>query len=206
MDPWTYRALHPELSENFDRAMTDTARRITQSILSAFDFGRFATIADIGGGHGALLAAILAKHPDTQGILFDMPHVVAGADQLLQSSGVADRCRIVGGSFFEAVPEADACILKSVLHDWNDEQAITILRTCRQAMTPGGTLLVIENRLDPPNEGAAGQFSDLNMLVANGGEERTSEEFAILFDTAGFRLVDTFPAGEAMVIIEGAAI
>jgi hypothetical protein len=140
----------------------------------------------------------------TRSALFDQPHVVAGAEQVLGAFGVADRCQIVGGDFFQAVPDGgDAYILKFILHDWEDEQAAAILRTCRRAMTPRGTLLVIESEISPPNEGAGDKFLDLTMLVHTGGRERTREEWAALFAAAGFRLVGATPTEAQVSIIEG---
>ena len=204
MDVWEYRTQQPEESPIFDRAMTDSTRRINRAILDAYDFGRFATVADVGGGHGALLAALLAEHPRMRGILFDQPHVVAKAGGVL--SAVADRCDVVGGSFFEAIPQgADAYVLKSVIHDWEDDEAVAILRTCRRAFSPDGTLLVVEWEIGPPNDGHAAKFGDLNMLVAPGGRERTTDEYAALFASAGFRLVRVVPTNSGLGVIEGVA-
>jgi hypothetical protein len=204
VDVWDYRAEHPELSAAFDRAMTSNSRMRTQAILAAFDFGRFASVVDVGGGHGALLSAILLKHSSVRGVLFDQPHVVAGAEAELKTAGVADRCRIVGGSFFEAVPEGGgAYLLRDVLHDWEDDEATAILRSCRRAMTGDDTLLVIEREVLPPNSGVVGKFSDLNMLVSPGGQERTTAEFANLLTAAGFRLLGARPTASPWSIFEG---
>jgi hypothetical protein len=190
-DVWEYRAEHPEESAIFDRAMTTHVRRADDALIESFDFGRYATIVDVGGGQGALLAALLSRHEAAQGVLFDQPHVVAGAESLLREAGVADRCRIVSGSFFEAVPEGgDAYLLKSILHDWEDAETLAILNVCRGAMPAQGTLIVVERTLAGPNEGAETKFSDLNMLVSPGGRERTLEEFGALFEAAAFRLLD----------------
>jgi hypothetical protein len=168
-DPWTYRTHHPELSVGFDRAMTDLARQVGAAVLAVYDLGRFETVVDVGGGNGTLLAAILARYPAMRGILFDQPHVVAGAPPIL-AAGVADRCAVVGGSFYETVPTGgDAYVLKSILHDWDDADCVRILERCRRAMTDGVALLVIERALGLPNMHPDGKFSDLNMLVATGG-------------------------------------
>ena len=203
MGSWEYRAQHPELSAAFDRAMTTNTRRMTASLLAAYDFGQFGTIVDVAGGRGAFLAAILSKHPTVHGVLFDQPHVVAGAMPVLQTAGVADRCQVVGGDFFTEVPAAgDTYLLKVILHDWADDPAIAILRTCRQAIPPHGKLLVIERQAVPPNTDWDPKFVELLMLVGPGGRERTHEEYASLFTTAGFQLVDAIPAGE-MSVFEG---
>ncbi|MHB8377607.1 MAG: methyltransferase [Dehalococcoidia bacterium] len=204
-DPWTYRQQRPAESAVFDRAMTGLSRRVADAVIAAYDFGRFRRIVDVGGGQGALLAAVLAAHPSARGVLFDQPHVVSGATDVLRAAGVDGRCEAVGGSFFEAVPEGgDAYMLKSILHDWDDDAAAAILRTCRRAMAPGGTLIVIERVIAPPNEAAEAKLSDLNMLVMLGAQERTREEFALLFAAAGFRLADVTATRDVVSVIEGA--
>lgn len=204
-DPWTYRQQRPAESAVFDRAMTGLSRRAADAVIAAYDFGRFRRIVDVGGGQGALLAAVLAAHPSARGVLFDQPHVVSGATDVLRAAGVDGRCEAVGGSFFEAVPEGgDAYMLKSILHDWDDDAAAAILRTCRRAMAPGGALIVIERVIAPPNEAAEAKLSDLNMLVMLGAQERTREEFALLFAAAGFRLADVTATRDVVSVIEGA--
>ncbi|MEA2510961.1 MAG: hypothetical protein QOF01_4462 [Thermomicrobiales bacterium] len=205
-DPWTFRARDPGASARFDRAMTSLSRQVIAAVLDAYDFGRFAKIVDVAGGNGAFVAAILAKYPGVRGVLFDQPHVVAGAAPLLEGSGVADRCEVVGGSFFDAVPAGgNAYILKSILHDWEDESCVRILRICRQAMADGAALLVVERELGPPNENPGSKFSDLNMLAAPGGQERTPEEYAALFAAARFRFVGVTPSAGGTAVYEGAA-
>jgi hypothetical protein len=203
-DPWTFRAQHPELSAGFDRAMTSISRQLMASVLAAYDFGRFATLVDIGGGNGALLAAILARYPAMRGVLFDQPHVIAGAAPLLQQAGVADRCELVEGSFFEAVPSGgDAYILKSIIHDWDDERSVEILKVCRRAMTDGAALLLVERELGPANAQPDTKFSDLNMLAATGGRERSAEEYAALYAASGFRFVGVTPGDRGTSVFEG---
>ena len=173
---WEYRARHPDEGAIFDRAMTDLSRGASHRTLEAFDFGRFKTIVDVGGGRGAFLASLLARYPGVYGVLFDQPHVVQLAEPVLAEAGVADRCRIESGSFFESVPsDSDAYVLKSVLHDWPDAEATTILRACREHMPASGTLVVVERVLGPSNDDRDGSTSDLQMLVGNGGRERTLE-------------------------------
>jgi hypothetical protein len=207
VDVWQYRAAHPEAGAAFDRAMTTNSRTRAEEILEAYDFGRFVSVVDVGGGRGALLSAILAAHPRVGGVLFDQPHVVAGAEEALHAAGVDGRCRVVGGSFFETVPEGgDAYILRDVLHDWEDEEATTALRSCRRAIAADGTLLVIEREILPANEGLVAKFSDLNMLVSPGGQERTIAEYAALFGAAGFRLLDVHRTAGAWSIFEGVPV
>lgn len=195
-DPWTYRAQHPEESALFDGAMASNTRRADTALLEAYDFGRFGVIADIGGGNGAFLSALLSAYPQLEGVLFDQPHVVANAV-------VGERCRVVSGSFFESVPEgADAYTLKMIIHDWEDEPCIQILRNIRTAMPAHGAVLVIERELGPPNENPAAKFSDLNMFVAPEGRKRTTEEYAALFAAAGLRYVGATPTSIGWSVFE----
>ena len=188
-DVWSYRSARPEESAIFDRAMTSISSRANAALLAAYDFGRFRTIVDVGGGHGALLSAVLAAHPGMRGIVFDQPHVVCGASALLDRAGVADRCSTVGGSFFESVPHgADAYVLRAVIHDWDDDASISILSVVRHALAAGARVLIVERLIAPPNEGRDAKFADLNMLVGPSGRERTREEFAALLAAAGMRL------------------
>ncbi len=204
MSGWDYRERHPEEGAIFDRAMTGNSRVLAPAALNAYDFGRYETIVDVGGGQGAFLAAILAKHPAVHGILFDEQHVVAGAESVLQAAGVRDRCQIIAGDFFDSVPPGgDAYVLKVVIHDWEDAEAVAILRSCRQAIGEGGTLVVVERVVDRPNEDAPTKFADLNMLVGPGGQERTQEEFSALFAAGGFRLSRVIPTDSVLRVIEG---
>jgi hypothetical protein len=196
-DVWEYRAAHPEESAIFDGAMTAIMRRANAHVLEAFDFGRFATVVDVGGGRGAFLRAVLDANPATRGILLDQPHVIAGLDG-------GERCEVVAGSFFETVPAgADAYLLKTVLHDWEDDEALLILARCRAAIPDHGALLVVERDLGAPNEDADAKLSDLNMLVGPGGRERTRDEFAALFATGGFALVGATRTAIGLTVFEG---
>jgi len=200
-DVWTYRSIRPDESAVFDRAMTSLSRRSSAALLAAYDFGHFRTIIDVGGGNGGLLAAVLTAHPDIQGVLFDQPHVVAGAEPLLERAGVTNRCRTVGGNFFEAVPKgAEAYVLRAVIHDWDDEASIRILTVVKQALAENGRVLIVERVVAPANEGRDANFSDLNMLVGPGGRERTREEFAALLESSGLRLERVIDAGMFSVI------
>jgi O-methyltransferase/methyltransferase family protein len=203
---WEHRSRHPEEQAAFDRAMTALTGHVNRSLLDAYDFGRFGTVVDVGGSHGTLLAALLAEHPDMRGVLFDQPQVVAAAEDALRAAGVADRCDAVGGSFFDGVPtDGDAYVLKSILHDWEDDAAAAILRRCRAAMSDSAVVLVVERLLGPPNTSPGPKFSDLTMLVAPGGRERSEEEFAALFADAGLRLAAVVPTASDFNVIEAAA-
>lgn len=204
---WEYRSRNVEEGRIFDTAMAGLSRQVSKAIVEAYDFGIFGRVVDIGGGRGTILAAILAANPSLRGILFDQPHVVANAGPVLQAAGIADRCEITGGSFFEAVPEGgDAYLLKSILHDWNDAEAAQILRVCRAAIPAAGKLLLVEQVIAAPNEGLIGKMSDLNMLVTPNGRERTAEEFAELLTSAGLRLTSVIPTASAVSLIEAVPV
>jgi hypothetical protein len=187
MDVWEHRAAKPEEGAIFDLAMREGSTVLGEAISAAYDFGGVGRIVDIGGSDGALLACILKRHPQVCGTVFDLPHVVSRAAEVLGAAGVAHRCETAGGSFFDRAPGGgDVYLLKFIIHDWDDAQAASILRCCRNAMGSQAKLLVIERIIVPPNGGADGKFSDLNMLVNAGGRERTLREFETLFTAAGF--------------------
>ena len=196
MNVWEHRETHPEEGEIFDAAMTGLSAPVAEAVVQSYDFTGVGVLADVGGGEGGLLATILTANPTLRGVLFDLPHVVASAGSLLERAGVADRCEVVGGSFFETAPEgADAYLLKSIIHDWDDAAAIQILRTCRAVMANTGRLLVVEPVIQPGNEPDRAKFSDLNMLVMLGGRERTADDFERLYTEAGFRMTSIVPTG-----------
>jgi hypothetical protein len=187
---YEYRRAHPEEAAIFDAAMTTMSRRQNAAVLEAHDFGRYGVVVDVGGGHGALLAGILERHAGVRGVLFDQPEVVAGAPAV-------ERMDVVGGSFFDGVPAGgDAYLLKSVLHNWEDADALAILRACRDAGAP--VVLLVERDLatDP-----AAAFSDLNMLVGPGGRERTLDEYSALLAAAGFTLTGSTTTGLGFSVI-----
>jgi hypothetical protein len=202
-DVWEYRAQHPEEGAVFDRAMTAMTLRANQHLLEGYDFSRIRSVVDVGGGHGALVAALLVAHPHMRGVVLDQPHVVAHAPAVLEEAGVADRAEVVAGSFFDAVPEgADAYVLKAILHDWDDAEALRILRRCRAAIPPHGVLLVVERDLGAPNEDPDAKLSDLNMMVGPGGRERTRDEFATLLADGGFALRAATPTPIGLTVFE----
>ena len=203
VDPWTYRAEHPEEGKAFDRAMVSLTSQQAAAVATSYDFSPFRTIVDVGGGRGALLAEILQRHPKSAGVLFDQPHVVATAPEMLREQGVADRCRVEGGSFFDSVPAGgDAYIMKSVIHDWYDPEARRILETCRRATGDGSILLLVETVLAPPNQGPETKLGDVNMLINPGGLERSSEDFEALLATAGFKLKRVLPTQGTFSLLE----
>lgn len=200
---WEYRSRHPEEGRAFDAAMSGLSRQVGDIVAAAYDFGSFKRLVDVGGGRGAILAAILRRHPTLRGILFDRRQVVAGAAEVLGEAGVADRCEVESGDFFESVPEGgDAYLLKAIVHDWDDAEAARILRSCRAAIPDAGKLLLVEQVLAPPNEGLTGKLSDLNMLVMPSGRERSADEFREILDRAGFRMTSVIATASPLSIVE----
>jgi hypothetical protein len=204
-------ALKPEASRTFNDAMAGMARLIAASLIDAYSFSDIHRLVDVGGGYGELLAAILRAYPSLHGVLFDLPHVVDGAGAHLRAAGVADRCEIAGGSFLDRVPEGgDAYCLKSVIHDWDDLHSHTILEHCRRVIPPGGKLLLIErilpDMIDTCAEHRGAAASDLNMLVAIGGRERTEREYRELLGSAAFTLTRTVPIAAYYSVIEAAPV
>jgi ubiquinone/menaquinone biosynthesis C-methylase UbiE len=200
---WEFFAENPENARIFNNAMTGTTAVVTEAVLGAYDFSWARKVLDVGGGHGGLLASILKATPRASGVLFDAPQVVADAGARLAAAGVADRCEIVGGDFFESVPAgADAYTMKWILHDWDDEQSTRILKNVRRAVAADGRLLVIEAVIPANDEPHFGKFIDLNMLVMTGGRERTEAEFRALLAAADFRLARVVPTPSPVSVIE----
>jgi hypothetical protein len=209
-DPFAGIGADPELAALFDEAMADWTKHVAVAAVAAYDFARFGTIVDVGGGNGTLLAGILGVTRGSRGIVFDLPHVAERAQAHLAEVGVADRCTAVGGDFFRDVPPGgDAYLLKHVIHDWNNERAVQILTTCRRAMGPDARLLIIEGvypeRIDASSESRGAAANDVNMLVCTGGRQRSAAEFRALFAAAGFTLTRMVPTPPLQTrIIEGA--
>ena len=197
-------AEQPEKARIFDEAMTGIHGRETGAILDAYDFVGINIIADIGGGNGSKIAAILQKHPDMQGILFDLPHVVERARPRIEAPGLMGRCRLLSGDFFQSVPGgADAYVMRHIIHDWNDSKSVTILKNCHAVMSPGDRLLLVESVIPPGNGPFTGKFLDLTMMLIPGGRERTAGEYRDLYDEAGFDLVRIVPTSTEVSVIEG---
>ena len=205
-------AADPEQQASFNKAMAEGTRRAAPGIVAAGRFERFSTVVDVGGGDGTLLAAVLAAHPDLRGTVFDTPSGVAGADRTLADAGVADRASVATGDFFGSVPTgADAYLVKSVVHDWDDERATQLLRRVHEAATDESALLVVEP-LMPTAPAASPEvlmlvMSDLNMLVCTGGRERTEAEMRDLLAGAGFEVRSVTPApGSAYNVVEAVPV
>lgn len=189
-----YLAEHPAAADRFNRWMVAATGVTATAVVAAYDFSPFSQIVDIGGGYGALLAAVLQSQPATRGVLFDLPAVVARAEPHLAAAGVADRCDLVGGDFFAAVPTGDAYLLSQILHDWDDERCVTLLGNIRRAMAPSGKVLVVEVVLPERVTGRSFAIDqDLMMLAITGGRERSAAAYSRLFAQAGLELTRVIP-------------
>jgi ubiquinone/menaquinone biosynthesis C-methylase UbiE len=209
MGSFEYLAANPDQALIFNEAMAENTRRVTQALISAYDFSQFRKIIDVGGGNGALIAAIVATNPNIRGMVFDLPHGSAEASQKLADAGVAASCEVVAGDFFRSVPEgADAYILKFIIHDWDDEQSLAILKNCRKAMKQASKILLLERvmpekmQATPANQLIA--MADMNMLAMPGGQERTGEEYRSLMARAGLSITRILAIpGQDIGVIEG---
>jgi DNA-binding transcriptional ArsR family regulator len=202
-----YLAEAPELAEIFNGAMTSVSELMIAPLIAAYDFSPYATIVDVGGGHGRLLAAILGATPNSCGILFDLPQVVAGAPAVLAEQRVADRVRIVEGSFFDTVPEGgDAYVLKNVIHDWPDDEAVHILGNVRKAAAAGKNVLLVEGVLPGHDREFSGNWVDLEMLVSADARERTAAEYGELLRRAGFDMTRVVASAAPLSVVEATAI
>lgn len=200
-----YLATHADVAAVVNDAMTAVTTTEATAVVDAYDFSGIGTLVDVGGGHGLLLASILEVNPGMHGILFELPHAAEGATRLFRQEGLAARCTVISGDFFDTIPEGgDAYLLKKVIHDWDDDRAHRILRCCQRAMRPRTKLLVVERVIMPGDEADGGPWSDLEMLVlSGGGRERTALEFKALFAHAGFDLTQIVATRSAVRLIEG---
>jgi hypothetical protein len=186
---WEHLRRHPESQADFDRMMAAATRAVAGAIVQRCDLSRFHRIVDVGGGAGATLAALLRAAPGASGVLLDQPHVVAGARDVLAAEGVDDRVELAGGSFLDGVPAGgDLYVVKSVLQNWDDEDAGLILRRCAEAAPAGARLLLVDQVLPDSLEPSLVHLFDLLCLVAYGGRVRTLEQFRALLDLAGWRV------------------
>jgi hypothetical protein len=196
-------AAHPAEASLFGETMIGFHGAEPAAVVAAYDFAGTATIVDVGGGTGNLITTILAANPQPRGVLYDLPHVILEAKKLIQSRGLTNRVTVQGGSFFESVPAGgDAYVLSHVIHDWSEEQCLTILGHCRRAMKPGSRLLIIEMVLPPGDVPHPGKMLDMMMLVGPGGQERTADEYRVLLGKAGFRLTRVVPTASAVSVVE----
>jgi O-methyltransferase domain len=205
MPVFEYFAKDVEESSLFNDAMTSMSAAVVPAVLKAYDFSGIGVLADIAGGHGHVLGSILQQYPAMRGMLFDLGHVIAGATAKLTEMGVANRCTLTSGDFFASVPSgADAYIMKHIIHDWDDEQALRILRNIRTALgeRKDGRLLLIETVVAQGNQPDFGKLVDLEMMLFPGGRERTADEFAALLARAGFEMTRIVPNESPLAVIE----
>jgi ubiquinone/menaquinone biosynthesis C-methylase UbiE len=202
-----YLAEHSEDARVFDGAMAGTASHMHAAIVDAYDFSTIGTLVDVGGGSGALLRTILRRYPAMRGVLFDLRHVIDRARATMNAAGLAERCELVGGDFFVSVPQGgDAYLVSYVIHNWDDERAASILRRCREAMAPGGRILVCEVVVPCPNEPSYATLLDVEMIVFTRGLERTEHEYACLFERADLRLRQVLPTATPTTLLEAVPI
>jgi ubiquinone/menaquinone biosynthesis C-methylase UbiE len=200
---FSYLQEHPAEYEVFNRAMTSFSTNTLPALVEAYDFAGVRKLADIAGGHGMLLTGFLKANPGLEGLLFDLPQVIEGAAAVLEKEGVADRVELKTGDFFEAVPNgADAYMMKFIIHDWDDERALKILRNIHKVLPVGGRLLIIEMVVPEGNEPHFSKIQDLEMLVSPGGAERTHGEYGDLLNRAGFELQRIIPTKTPLSIVE----
>jgi hypothetical protein len=203
MLPFDYLTKHPDEAKQFSETMVGFHGMEPPAVAAAYDFSSLGKIVDVGGATGHMISTILARHPKPQGVLFDLPHVVADAPALLASRGMTSRVSIEAGSFFEAVPAgADAYILSHIIHDWSEEKCLTILGNCRKAMKASSRLLIVEMVLPPGNAMHPGKLLDMVMLAIPGGTERTEAEYGALLAKAGLKLSRVVPTASPVSVVE----
>jgi SAM-dependent methyltransferase len=201
MPIFEYLTRHPDAGRRFDLVMTAAQEGEPEAVAEAYDFTGVRTLVDVGGGNGTGLAVMLARHPHLHGVLFDLPAVIErGAPTL---AALAERCDFVSGDFFASMPaRGDAHLLSHVVHDWDDDRALTILRNCRDAMSPEGRLLLVEMVVPAGGEPHPAKMLDVVMLILTGGMERTEQQYTELLDSAGFRVARVIPTQSAVSVIE----
>lgn len=203
VDIWKYFEQNPEDGAVFNNSMSGVTAATNEEILALYDFSSFGTVVDVGGGHGGLISSILKANPKLKGVLFDAPQVIEGARPKIEAAEVADRCQTVAGDFFKSVPAGgDAYVMKWIIHDWDDERAITILKHIRNKMSRNGKVIIVDCVVPENNEADFSKFFDLNMLVMTGGKERTEKEFSQLLGAAGFKLLRVIPTKVPTSIVE----
>ncbi len=199
-----YFAQHPEAWQIFNNAMTSFAGQTIAALTTAYDFSQVESVIDVGGGQGTLLIALLTSYPKLTGALFDLPFVVEEAKSMIEGAGLAARCRMLAGSFFESIPGGYAVyLLRNIIHGLDEENALRVLNNCRSALGDTGKLLLVELVIPPGDEANFGKLLDLEMLVNSGGGERTAEEYRDLYAKAGLKLTRIIPTSTPFSLIEG---
>ena len=204
MKDFEYFQRNQEDYEVLNNAMTFFSRGQARRIVNSYDFSKFRTIVDVGGGHGYLLTTILKSNPHLQGILFDLPEVVDGARKTIEKEKLDDRCKIIEGDFFKSVPKgADVYVMKYIIHDWSDDNARKILQNCREVITSNGKILVVDKVISLKSGLHDEIMGDIEMMILGEGRERTESEFRELFNSAGFKLTKIIPTQLPLYILEG---
>jgi hypothetical protein len=206
-----YMAAHPEVAGFYNEAMAASATERAAAVVAAYDFSGGGTVVDVGGGQGVLLVAILSANPGLRGVLLERESVTGGARQRIEAAGLASRCDVVAGDFFQSVPaDGGLYLLSHIIHNWDDERSRTILSNCRAALRPPAKLLILEQvlpeRFDPSPAAVRASMADLHMLAITGGQERTAEEYRGLLATAGFVLTGVIGTAVAESLVEGAPV
>jgi hypothetical protein len=203
MPAFEYYGKNVEEGEQFGRAMQNVSNFAAAAVLEAYDFSGVRTIMDVGGGNGSMALAILRSHPEMKGKVVDLPYIEPQAKQTIQAAGAAGRCEFQPCDFFQNVPPgADLHVLKFILHDWNDEECVQILRHSREALNPGGRVLIVEMLVPEEIRPDFVMLMDLNMLVMTGGRERTAKEFEKILNDAGFGMTRVIPTKSPFALVE----
>jgi O-methyltransferase domain len=204
---FNYISIHPELGPVFDAGMTSMNFYETAAMLDAYDFTGINVLADIGGGNGSLISAVLGRYPNMKGILFDLGHVVGRARDNLKAADLAHRCSVMEGNFFESIPSgADAFLFRHIIHDWTDEQCIQILGHCRKVIPAHGKLLIVDCVVPAGNAPSLSKEMDMTMLTFPGGQERTEGQFSSLLGASGFKVKSVTPTTTMISVVEGKPI
>lgn len=202
-----YLAHNPKAAEVFHETLRVQAQWESAAVVAAYDFSGMSSIVDVGCGDGWFIAAVLKAHPRMRGILFDEPYVIEKAKARIAAQKVGDRCELIAGNFFESAPAGGTVyVLKHIVHDWDDDRAIAILKNCRERMTHGGRILILECVVHSGNEPDIAKFIDVYMLVRHPGRERTESEYRALLAAAGFNLTRIVPTRSPVSVIEGVPV
>ena len=199
---WDWYGSHAEESAAFSGAMDNLAAQVAAEVTKAIDFSDVGRVVDVGGASGTLVNAVLRAYPQTKGVLLDLPHVVEPVKKAIAAIGLGERGEAVAGDFFKAVPQGDVMLLKQILHDWNDEQCITLLRNCAESLPKGGRVLVVEMVISEDGRPSPAHLMDVNMLVLLPGKERTATEYGKLFAAAGLKLERVHATHSPFSIVE----
>src|SRR6202047_5104317 len=199
-----YLGTHPDLAPIFDAGMTAIHGHETTAMLEAYDFSAIHLLADIGGGNGSWIVAVLQRYPKLKGLLFDLGHVVRRTHESLKTYGVDDRCSVIEGNFFQSVPGgADTYLFRHIIHDWTDEQSVQILGHCRKVIGANGKLLIVESVVPAGNAPSPSKDMDITMLTFPGGQERTEAQFRSLLKASGFELKSITPTTAMISVVDG---